>query len=92
MTWQPIETAPRDADLLFWVVSKSAEEAYVDSSGKPIVSHAPPRLHRGRFGSWSALSKATHWRPLPEPPPTLDELRPVVSDFVDAIVDKEPKG
>ena len=68
MSWQPIETAPKDGDALFWVVPKTADETYLDSNNKPIVTNHEPYLHMGRRGSWSSLSKATHWRPLPAPP------------------------
>jgi len=67
-TWQPIKTAPRETEVFFWVRPKTADETYVDTSGKPIVSHAPARLHRGRWKSWSALEIATHWMPLPSAP------------------------
>jgi hypothetical protein len=66
--WQPIATAPKDAELFFWVRPWTAEEGWVDTSGNPIVSHAPPRLHRGRLKSWSSLETATHWMPLPPAP------------------------
>ena len=66
--WQPIATAPKGADLLFWIVPKTAEETYVDSSGRPIVGGFAPYLHFGPFGSWSSLSKATHWHLLPATP------------------------
>lgn len=69
--WREIETAPRDCVALFWVVPKEPAESYCDTSGKPIVAKFEPYLHRGRFGTWSALSKATHWMPareIPAPP------------------------
>ena len=66
--WQPIETAPKDADVFFWVVPKTPDEAYTDTSGKPICVQHPPYLLRGKLRTWGALSKATHWMPLPVPP------------------------
>lgn len=66
--WQPIETAPRDEEAFFWVVPKTPEEAYVNTAGDPIFGTFRPYLHRGKFKSWSSLSKATHWMPLPDPP------------------------
>jgi hypothetical protein len=66
--WQPIETAPRNAEVFFWIVPKTPEESYTDSSGKPIVGDFQPFLHRGKFKTWGGLSKATHWMPLPTPP------------------------
>ena len=53
--WQPIETVPKGAELWFWVVPKSPEESYTDTSGNPIVSSGKPRLHRGKYGTWSAF-------------------------------------
>jgi hypothetical protein len=66
--WHPIATAPKRETVFFWVVPKTPEESYVDTSGNPIVSSGPPRLHMGQHGTWGSLSKATHWMPLPAPP------------------------
>lgn len=66
--WQPIETAPRDEEVFFWVVPKTPEEAFIDTSGKSIFGTHGPHWHRGRLKTWSSLSKATHWMPLPAPP------------------------
>ncbi len=67
MTWQPIETAPKDGTplLLFGRVAYSQELAqYVgfwgrwDSAG-------------GEFETWICSGphwKPTHWMPLPDPP------------------------
>lgn len=71
--WRPIETAPRDEEVFFWLVPKRPEEAYLDTSGNPIVSGHRPYLHRGRVNSWPALSKATHWMPLPPAPHSTDK-------------------
>lgn len=78
--WQPIETCPdHDAQLFYWVVTKTPAESPVDSSGKSIYGGGKPRLHRGKYGTWSALNKATHWRPMiqgPIPPsPTPEEQK-----------------
>jgi len=68
--WQPIETAPKDEIVDFWIVPLSPEESFVDTSGKPIFATGPGRRHTGRLKTWGALYKATHWsRPLPSPPP-----------------------
>jgi len=66
--WQPIETAPREEIVHFWIVPKTADETYRDTSGDPIVCNHVPYLHKGRYASWGALSKATHWMPLPQAP------------------------
>jgi hypothetical protein len=66
--WQPIETAPREDEVFFWIVPKIADETYVNTSGQAIISNAAPYLHRGKWKSWGSLSKPTHWMPLPAPP------------------------
>ncbi len=66
--WRHIETAPRRQKCLFWVVPKTADETYVDSSGKPIVGAFEPYLLLEEYGAWSGLAKATHWMPAPSPP------------------------
>jgi hypothetical protein len=52
--WQPIETAPRDRDVLLWV---PASAMLADL----IAGH----MEVGR--AWGD-GRATHWMPLPEPP------------------------
>ena len=73
--WQPIEALPeqaKDVELFFCVVPKTPEESYCDTSGDPIFCTGSPRLHRGKFKTWSSLEKATHWHPmLPLPAPPL---------------------
>jgi len=66
--WQPIETAPKSERVFWWIVPKTAEESYCDSSGAPIVSTYAPFRREGRWGSWSVLSKAIYWMPLPPAP------------------------
>lgn len=68
--WQPIATAPKDytKEALFWIVPKTPEESYVNTSGDSIFGDFKPYLHMGSYGSWSSLSKATHWMQLPDPP------------------------
>jgi hypothetical protein len=66
--WQPIATAPKDVEALFWVIAKTAEEAYLDEDGHSIFTGGAPRIEKCKLGHWSSLSKATHWRPLPPPP------------------------
>ena len=71
--WQKIETAPKGQVALFWVVSKSPEESYVDTSGNPIFGEHEPEIRCCKYGQWSSLSKATHWMPLPPAPQEGDE-------------------
>jgi hypothetical protein len=69
--WQPIATAPIDREVWFWVVPKTADETYIDTSGEPILSWATPHLFRGRRGTWGSLLKATHWQDIHDPDPPL---------------------
>lgn len=64
--WQPIDTAPRNVDAIFWIVPKTPDESYVDTSGTPIVAKFTPFAKQTRYGWWTSLSKATHWMPLPD--------------------------
>jgi hypothetical protein len=73
--WQPIETAPRDREVLFWIVPLSPEETYTDTSGNPIVSNAPPHLLLCRYGRWSSISKASHWADVPRAPVTKESAQ-----------------
>lgn len=68
--WHPIETAPRDVDALFWVRPTTKEDGgwFADTSGNPILSKGEGGIQMTRYGRWSALSKATHWMPLPAAP------------------------
>lgn len=76
MSWQPIKTAPKDAEVLLWI-----PDAAVDSGGHVSVgrynTHEFAKRPRPRwkserewlFGSrWGVDYPATHWMPLPEPP------------------------
>lgn len=68
--WQPIETAPRDVELFFWIVPKTTEEAWLDTSGNSIFTTHAPFMKRCKYGCWSSLSKAIYWMHLPSPPAT----------------------
>lgn len=67
MEWQPIETAPKDAqtDCLLWV-------ADAGEGGKIAIGYIAPSFFsdsmtvkaKGYSGDWHI----THWHPLPEPP------------------------
>lgn len=58
----------KEERLWYWVVPKTAEEAYRDSSDNPIIAKFEPHRHEGKWGTWSGLSKPTHWVRLPAPP------------------------
>ena len=68
--WIPVsERLPdKEARLFYWIVPRTAEEAYHDTSGNPILSNFKPYRHEGKWGTWSGLCKATHWMPLPAAP------------------------
>jgi Protein of unknown function (DUF551) len=71
MTWQPIETAPKDVVALFWIRPGTLADGkyFVDTSGNPILSSSmTPRIFMGKVATWSSLEVATHWMPLPAPP------------------------
>ena len=78
MSWQPIETAPKDGTevLLFWCAEHGPEYVeylacgawgeYRDGSG----GWGGESFHSKPEGYWTRLigEKPTHWMPLPEPP------------------------
>lgn len=66
--WRPIETAPKDEEVMFWIRPLTKDEAWCNTSGQPIVVDSPPQLFVGKHGRWSSLWTATHWLPLPAGP------------------------
>lgn len=70
--WQPIETAPKNETALFWVRPGTVGDGryFSDTSGNPILGRGPAHIHIGKFATWSSLSIATHWMPMPPPPET----------------------
>ena len=71
--WRSIDTVPA-GEHLFWVVPKSAGEGYTDTNGNPILLTHAPYIHFGHHGTWSCLSKATHWMPAPVSPLNGEQL------------------
>ena len=68
MTWQPIETAPKDGTAIdLWV-------SYEDGSGQRVTDCTwfNGRWWPGEGPTWQLDEgdgeKITHWRPLPNPP------------------------
>ncbi len=63
--WQPIETAPKNAKVMFWT-------EWADDIGtvewRKLHPHPLEPVFIGEHGTWSSILKATHWRPLPTPP------------------------
>jgi len=67
--WQPIATCPRDRLVWFWLIPKTAEETYHDTSGKPILADFEAYACRIKYGQWSSLCKARCWHEDTEPLP-----------------------
>lgn len=78
--WQSISTAPKDIEVFFWIVPRTADESYTDTSGRPITASFTPYLLKGKHGWWSALAKATHWMPLPAGPGAAPVTPPMLSE------------
>ena len=66
MSWQPIETAPRDGTIvLYW----SNRGFAVGNSPGACVRGNWEQIRGSWFGSGDKLAMlATHWMPLPPPP------------------------
>ncbi len=68
--WLPIETAPRDRAVVFWIRPKTAEETYYNTSGEPILTTIPPHAEVCKYRYWRSLCTADYWRePYPPYPP-----------------------
>ena len=63
MTWQPIETAPRDGKLIVVYTKGIIDIAFWNGGLEYWVTFA---FNRGK--------SPTHWIPLPEPPPEEEAL------------------
>lgn len=63
MTWQPIETAPKDGtEVLGWLSRSIDEQPYVET-----MWYVPDaEVWVGDYDGCRVLP--THWMPLPEPP------------------------
>lgn len=58
MSWQPIETAPKDGDVL----------VYVARSKEQFVAYWDEEEEAWRFAPNAKLKTPTHWMPLPPAP------------------------
>lgn len=73
MKWQPIDTHPGYASTLvslFWLEPLPPDEQPRFEKGDEPVNFTleyERRFHKGRYGSWSSLCRATHWLPLAPP-------------------------
>lgn len=73
--WQPIETAPKEREVFFWLVPKTEDESYTDTSGRAIVANCKPYWKFARYGGWSSTMKAVLWREdLAAPPAAAPEV------------------
>ena len=76
MTWQPIETAPRDETpvLLFYAPS----ETYGRPASGGIIEgwyfSSPKQIDDGWETIVGSIGEPTHWMPLPEPPKIGEEV------------------
>ena len=71
--WQPIETAPRDGDILLHV--ESAKESFVAFLGTdPTDGDKQWVFARDGKGTSFIVRSPTHWQPLPTPPEEDSEL------------------
>lgn len=60
--WQPIETAPKDGELLAWVrTAAGGRVATIEWCGGQWVESYD-------LAGWMPKYGPTHWMPLPEPP------------------------
>ena len=64
MTWQPIETAPKDRTPMFAVIAK---DVVVSSNGVPYTTDPYYVWREGDgFARWPHSFSPTHWHPMPE--------------------------
>ena len=66
ITWQPIETAPRDGTRFVSLIPLGLRSGYY----KPITTYWCDGLRQPAFvfDGWSTSPQPTHWMPLPDPP------------------------
>jgi hypothetical protein len=78
MTWQPIETAPKDGThILLFDPEADYDSSWNDYEGRylPRIAVAHWKPYPNGYGGWKgyysgidAIENPTHWMPLPEPP------------------------
>ena len=61
--WRPIETAPKDCQILAYIVNDIFEASYID-----VTSWIDLEDGDGFWGTVDADERVTHWQPLPKPP------------------------
>lgn len=71
-TWQPIETAPKDAPLseeVTWIIVTDGKEVAPARWGhSPYGGGEQWMIYQGDSEWEHSIDKPTHWMPLPEPP------------------------
>ena len=70
--WRPIDTAPREEDVLVYL--PEAELCRIEVASLGLSHHENAGKAHYWWGgcegnTWILKEKPTHWRPLPEPPP-----------------------
>jgi hypothetical protein len=75
MTWQPIETAPKDRPVLLWRSDADVTEGgaisigVMGATGKWAAMTDGDLIDEIKSGStWTYIDGPTHWMPLPAPP------------------------
>ena len=66
--WRPIETAPKDCQILAYGIWRYVFSQEDEEPSIKIVEYICEYWHVAGFG-YAELSSATHWQPLPKPPP-----------------------
>ena len=69
MSWQPVETAPKDGSDIILLIEDVAIQAYWDKSKYARPGWQPITLSSHGCGCCSSSNEdPTHWMPLPEAP------------------------
>ena len=74
--WQPVETAPHNEAVLLYLPAAGYSKAEIE------VGCMSTGSRNGPYSSISYHGRATHWAPLPSPPPCAGDAG--LSDIADA--------
>ncbi len=67
--WQPIETAPKDKNLLLWWIPRDGNR-YAEAIIIGQVSfYEEGQWYNVQTGIYQDIAHITHWMPLPDKPP-----------------------
>ncbi len=74
MTWQPIETAPKDqtTTILVYVPDDDEGEVVWPAHWQPALRLRPEGWRHVSGARWTAIDPDQRWMPLPAPPPASD--------------------